>query len=63
MEGDFDEGSDIDLAVTGISGRDFFKALVELPIIMNHNVDLVALDFTSNDFESKIKRRGVKLVG
>lgn len=62
VDGTFNEYSDIDLAVTGISARNYFKALVELPTIINHKVDLVALDFTSKDFEKKIKDRGKKLI-
>lgn len=62
VDGTFNEDSDIDIAVTGISGRNYFKALVELPKIVNHKVDLVALDFTSKDFVKKIKDRGEKLI-
>lgn len=62
VEGTFDEYSDIDLAASGISPRNFFKALVELPVIIDHKIDLVALDFTSKDFEKKIKTRGEKLI-
>ena len=62
VDGTFDENSDIDLAVTGISARNYFKALVDLPRIINHKVDLVALDFTSKDLIQKIKNRGEKLI-
>ncbi len=62
VDGTFNEYSDIDLAATGISARNYFKALVELPKIIDHKVDLVALDFTSKDFEKKIKSRGEKLI-
>ena len=60
VDGTFNENSDIDLAVTGISARNYFKAIVELPMIIEHKVDLVALDFTSKNFEKKIKSRGKK---
>lgn len=62
VDGTFNEDSDIDLAVKGISPRNYFKALVELPTIIDHKIDLVALDFTSKDFEKKIKNRGKKLI-
>ncbi|MBD3253622.1 MAG: nucleotidyltransferase domain-containing protein [Candidatus Lokiarchaeota archaeon] len=62
VDGTFNENSDIDLAVTGISARNYFKALVELPMFIDHKVDLVALDFASRDIEKKIKDRGEKLI-
>ncbi|MHA1343520.1 MAG: nucleotidyltransferase family protein [Promethearchaeota archaeon] len=62
IDGTFNEHSDIDLAVSGISARNYFKALVELPMIISHKVDLVALEFTSKEFEKKIKSRGKKLI-
>lgn len=62
VDGTFNEHSDIDLAATGITARNYFKALVELPKIIDHKVDLVALEFTSEDFEKKIKSRGEKLI-
>jgi len=62
VDGTYNINSDIDLAATGISARNYFKALVELPKIINHKVDLVALDFTSKDFEKKIRSKGEKLI-
>ena len=63
VDGTFNEDSDIDLAATGISARNYFKALVDLPTIIDHKVDLVALDYTSKDFERRIRNRGEKLIG
>jgi len=63
VDGTFNEDSDIDLAATGISARVYFKALVDLPRIIDHKVDLVILDYTSKEFERKIRNRGEKLIG
>jgi len=63
VDGTFSEDSDIDLAATGISARNYFKALVDLPTIIDHKVDLVALDYASKDFERRIRNRGEKLIG
>ncbi|MHA1649083.1 MAG: nucleotidyltransferase family protein [Candidatus Helarchaeota archaeon] len=58
IDGTFDEHSDIDLAVSGIIPRNYFKAVVTLPSVIGHKVDLVALDYVSKDFEKKIRKEG-----
>jgi predicted nucleotidyltransferase len=58
VDGTFNEHSDIDLAVSGIPPRKYFKAVAVLPSIINHKIDLVALDYISNDFHEKIRKEG-----
>lgn len=60
-DGTFDEYSDIDLAISGIAPRKYFKAVAVLPSIIDHKVDLVALDYVSADFAKKIRERGEKI--
>ena len=57
-DGTFNEFSDIDLAISGIPPRNFFKAVAELPSILDHKVDLIPLDYISVDFAKKIRERG-----
>ncbi len=57
-DGTFDKFSDIDLAVSGIPPLKYFEAIVVLPDILNHNVDLIAFDFISEEFKKKIRAEG-----
>jgi len=57
-EGTFDDLSDIDLAVTGISPRSYFKALAVLSSMVGQKVDLIAMDHISKDFEERIRKNG-----
>ncbi len=50
----FDEESDIDLAVKGISSGDFFRVLGRLMLELDHPVDLVDLD-KDEDFSRFLK--------
>lgn len=55
------EFSDIDLAVSGISPRTYFKTLVEISSIVGWKVDLVTMDYISKDFLEKIRREGKRI--
>ena len=57
-DGTFTKFSDIDLAISGISPAKFFEAVVDLPSILDHKVDLIALDYISEDFKKKIRSEG-----
>ncbi len=52
------EFSDIDLAVSGISPRIYFKTVAEISSVVGCKVDLVAIDYISQDFREKIRREG-----
>lgn len=54
----FNEFSDIDLAISGISPRPYFKALAVLPSIIGKRLDLILLDHVSDDFKKKIRKEG-----
>jgi len=57
-DGTYDEFSDIDLAVSGIPPLKYFEAVVVLPDLINHKVDLIAFDFISEEFKNKIRAEG-----
>lgn len=57
-EGRFDKWSDIDLAVRGISPRAYFKAVAVISSIAGHKVDLITMDYISEDFQEKIRKKG-----
>ena len=58
VDGTYNEYSDIDLAISGISPRLYFKTLAILSSIVGKKIDLVLLDHVSNDFETKIREEG-----
>ncbi|MFQ5869432.1 MAG: nucleotidyltransferase family protein [Candidatus Zixiibacteriota bacterium] len=60
-EEEFDESSDIDLAVSGISPRTYFRAVATLPSLVRWKVDLVTLDYSSTQLKGRIQKRGRKL--
>lgn len=60
-DGTFNELSDIDLAVSGISPRKYFKAVAALSSIAKWKVDLVALDYISEKLKERIRKEGKKL--
>ena len=53
-EGDYTERSDIDIAVSGLSTRDYFTAIAELPLIVRHSIDLVDLKDLTENFKELI---------
>lgn len=57
-DGTFDDISDIDLAVSGISPRSYFKAIASLPSIMGWKVDLVTMDYISKELKERIRKEG-----
>jgi predicted nucleotidyltransferase len=57
-DGSFDSHSDIDLAVSGISPRAYFRAVAELPSLLKWKVDLVAIDHARKDFAAYIRKYG-----
>jgi predicted nucleotidyltransferase len=64
--GSFAEGrgktnSDIDIAVCGISNKEFFKAVATLPFIVKHRVDLVDFDDLPSNYQESIESNGVLL--
>jgi predicted nucleotidyltransferase len=59
--GDADESSDIDLAVSGISPRTYFKTVAEISSIVGWKVDLVTMDHISKEFKEKIRKQGRRL--
>lgn len=58
VEGRFNEGSDIDLAIKGCPPGKFFRILGKLLLELNHTVDLIDLDKKS-DFVQFIEREGI----
>jgi len=59
----FREDSDIDIAVTGMSGKDFFTAIASLPMLVQHKVDLVDLDDLPEAFRKIVEEKGVTIYG
>ncbi len=64
--GSFAEGtnqphSDIDIAVCGIPGKVFFKAVAVLPYLVKHRIDLVDLDDLPPGYQKSIEQNGVIL--
>lgn len=60
-EGDFIEGSDIDLAAQGIPDEKFYKAVGRLIGKSDFSVDLVDLEDVSAGMREYIEKRGVLL--
>ncbi len=54
------EGSDIDIAAVGLPKDRFFAAYGHLLMEMQHNVDLVGLDYDS-EFARELREHGVLL--
>ncbi|MHA1784003.1 MAG: nucleotidyltransferase family protein [Candidatus Helarchaeota archaeon] len=61
VDGTYNEYSDIDLAISGISPRLYFKTLSILSSIVGKKIDLVLLGHVSKDFETKIRLEGVTI--
>jgi len=62
-EGTNRTNSDIDIAVCGISNREFFRAVAILPFIVKHRVDLVDFDDLPPKYQESIQSNGVLLYG
>jgi predicted nucleotidyltransferase len=56
-----DEFADIDLAVSGISPRTYFRTLAEISSVVGWKVDLVTMDYISQDFREKIRKEGKRI--
>ena len=56
-----DESSDIDLAISGISPRTYFKTVAVISSIVGCKVDLITIDYIPKDFKEKIRKEGRKL--
>ena len=58
----FVEGSDIDLAVKGLSGRRFFRAVGDV-VYSDHEfgIDVLDLDTCPPPFRARIEREGISL--
>jgi predicted nucleotidyltransferase len=61
VDGTADQSSDIDLAVSGLSPRAYFKTVAEISSIVGWKVDLVTMDHVSKDFKKKIQKHGKRL--
>jgi predicted nucleotidyltransferase len=57
-DGTFDRFSDIDLAISGISPRSYFKAVAVLSSLIGWKVDLVTMDYIPKEFEKRIRKLG-----
>ncbi len=57
-DGTADRSSDIDLAVSGISPRTYFRTIAEISSIVGMKVDLVTIDYISKEFKEKIQKEG-----
>ncbi|MEW6606169.1 MAG: nucleotidyltransferase domain-containing protein [bacterium] len=57
-DGTFDDTSDIDIAVSGVSPRLYFKAVATLPSIIKWKVDLVTMEHISKELEQRIRKEG-----
>lgn len=60
-DGTADRSSDLDLAVSGISPRTYFRTVAEISSIVGMKVDLVTMDHVSADFKIKIQKEGRRL--
>jgi len=60
-DGTADRTSDLDLAVSGISPRTYFRTVAEISSIVGMKVDLVTMDHLSADFKKKIQKEGRRL--
>lgn len=58
VNGDFDDNSDIDIAVKGIKKRDFYKVASILMFEINADFDLVDLDDKNNRFSQMLLKMG-----
>jgi predicted nucleotidyltransferase len=56
VEGDFDDRSDIDIAVVGLPKARFFAAYGELMEKMSRDVDLIGLDY-EDDFSRRVRAK------
>lgn len=56
------ESSDVDLAVKGIEGREFWQAYAAIEgMVPGHRIDLVDIDMATESLKAAIIRYGVKL--
>lgn len=62
-EGKYIRNSDIDIAVSGMSPKDFLRAVADLPPIAKQQVDLIDLDDLPLKFRKSIEVTGVILYG
>lgn len=59
----FYEKPDIDLAISGLKDRYFFKALSTIESKSNYHVDLIPLEDANDRIKEAVKREGVLLYG
>jgi len=60
-EGVSNTNSDIDIAVSGLSSKEFFKAVAVLPFLIKHRVDLADFGELPKKFRQSIEKNGVVL--
>jgi len=60
-EGVSNKNSDIDIAVSGLTSKEFFKAVAVLPFIIKHRVDLTDYGELPPKFQQNIEKNGVVL--
>ena len=58
VNGRFDENSDIDIAVKGLSEKDFYRVASILMFELEHQIDLIDLDDKENSFAQMILKVG-----
>jgi len=62
-EGKNNTNSDIDIAVSGMHTKDFLGAIANLPLVVNHKVDLIDMDDLPLKFRESIEKNEVCLYG
>ena len=60
-DGSFNKNSDIDIAISGISPVEYFKAVASISSIIGHDVDLVFLGHIPKPIEDRIRSSGKQL--
>jgi len=61
VDGNTNVKSDIDIAVSGITTKNYFTAIAKLPTIVKQRVDLVDLDDLPSNFRKSIEKDGIVL--
>ena len=61
IDGRMNVKSDIDIAVSGITSKNYFTAIAKLPTLVKQRVDLVDLDDLPLNFRKSIEKDGIVL--
>ena len=58
----FDEYSDVDIAVDGLKGSDYWLAWREIQeVLKNRKIDLIDIETVSKSFQHAIESKGIKI--